>query len=239
MRGAAAVLLAALGVVLAGTVGRADARQQEEIPNVKPDAQIVVLLLPTGEFEVSSVYPKKVPQKDAEARMRTVLDLTKWKAGELHYANESTSFSRKPLKNLSSVSFTTQSGVVDPVAGTLDVAPFIRAFRDLNRIHVTYFLPANFTYRGPREYADKNVDLRLAGGQGTLTYVVNIKNHQLDSVNLPRTQAEAEASAARASASSEPAPVPGGFGGKLALLVAAAAGVGVLIFALTSRVVRR
>ena len=91
---------------------------------------------------------------------------------------------------MSSLTFETVDNVVDFGNGTMNLAPFARAFRDLNRVHVTYIVPQTFVFRGVRHFENADVSLdMMSGGQGAYTYVMNIKNHQMENVTLPVTEA--------------------------------------------------
>ncbi|HVK04726.1 MAG TPA: hypothetical protein VM490_14700 [Armatimonadaceae bacterium] len=225
-----------VGVAVGGSARRAGAQQ---IANVKPDVQIVVLLLPNGEYEVSAVYPRKVAQAEAERPMKALLGQTKWKATPLRYDNSEAQTPDSGKTVLSSVSFTTGEGLADTVTGTVEIEPFIRAFRETKRMHVSFFLPPTFAYRGVRQHADKNVEVSGSVQQGTITYVVNIKNHQLESVQLPKTQPVSAAPVGVIGGKSAEVAGGGGTGLKIALLVLAAAAVGILVFTVASRAVRR
>ena len=163
----------------------------------KPDVQVVVIPYPTGAWGVAMVYPGKVKRGDAEKRSKELMTLGGWKGTS--YEWEERGLERDPkltkmpdaqgieaVPVMSSLTLQTTGKVVDFSDGTMAVEPFVRAFRDLSRIHVTYLLPPTFKFRGMREYHDKNVDVQAQGEQGAWTYVVNIKNHQLSALNLPR-----------------------------------------------------
>jgi hypothetical protein len=208
------------------------------IPNRKPDVQVVILSLGPGQWAVSTTYPKVVPEAEARGRVKKLLTLTGWHTyGEPRFSNDSTSYKKLPLKGLSSVSFLTPDPVVDVTGGSLDVTPFVRAFADLDHINVTLFPPKDFpAYRGLRSYADKNLDVTLAEGQGSVTYVANIKNHTLDSLTLPRFQDPAAVSPAGDPAAAK----DGGKGrGPLVLVLAAAVGAGLVAFAVARAILSR
>lgn len=163
----------------------------------KPDVQVVVMPYPTGAWGVAMVYPGKVKRADAEKRSKELLAFGGWKGNS--YEWEERGLERDPkltklpdaqgiegVPVMSSLTLQTTGKVVDLGDGTMAVEPFVRAFRDLNRVHVTYLLPPTFKFRGLREFHDKNVDVQAQGEQGSWTYVVNIKNHQLSALNLPR-----------------------------------------------------
>jgi hypothetical protein len=167
----------------------------------KPDVQIVVMQMPytLGTWGVTMVYPKKVSRAEAEQRYKELLRLTGWKGTDFQWeergferaANvegvpQETTKGLEPVPIMSSLTFQTTGNVVDVADGTMPIESLTRAFRDLNRVHVTFLLPATFTFRGVRHFQDNNLDLEVSGQQGTWTYVANIKNHRLEALNLPR-----------------------------------------------------
>lgn len=183
--------LAALMLLLGGV--RAASAQITSVD--KPDVQIVVMAHPSGQWAVSTVYPGKVARAAADAHVKRLLAVSGWKAsGPSQWENRAlervdSPFGLKAQPVMSSLTFLTNSPVVDWEKATLPVEPFARAFRDLSRVHVTFFVPggrAAFPFRGLRNFADPRVDIAFSGGQGAYTYVLNIKDHQLEALNLPR-----------------------------------------------------
>jgi hypothetical protein len=163
----------------------------------RPDVQVVVMPYPTGTWGVSLVYPHKVPRAQADQQFKQLLALGGWKSSadeweerglernsELMQSPDAKGIEAEPV--MSSLTFQTTGNIVDVADGTMSLEPFARAFRDLKRIHVTYLLPATFKFRGVRDFHDENVDVAALGQQGAWTYVVNIKNHQLSALHLPR-----------------------------------------------------
>jgi len=161
-----------------------------------PDVQVVVVPFPSGQWAVSAVYPKRVPRAAAEGRVKRLLDLTGWKGAQFTFEDRALQRAGvnvhledgplPPVPVMSSLTFLTAGKLVDIPDGTLSVEPFARAYRDLNRIHITYLVPGKFTFKGLRHFSDNNVDIALSEGQGAWTYVMNIKNHRLDALGLPR-----------------------------------------------------
>ena len=194
------------------TVSNAGAAGQNEIPTfTRPDVQVVVLPMPTGKWGVSTVYSKQVSKGKAEARLKALLQAGGWRPESVVFENgqmkrenvtlelppdmsaeEKAEYQTKlpPPSVMSSLTFETVDNVVDFGNGTMNLAPFARAFRDLNRVHVTYIVPQTFVFRGVRHFENADVSLdMMSGGQGAYTYVMNIKNHQMEKVAIPVTQA--------------------------------------------------
>jgi hypothetical protein len=209
-----------------------------------PDVQVVAFPLPTREWAITTVYPKVVRRSLAEGRVKTLLNRAGWKATGMEFkdkALERVADNAPKTEVMSSLTFRTAGRVVDLADGTMPLESFARAFRDLERVHITYIVPGpHFAFRGIRQFADNNVEISLSQGQGAYTYLLNIKNHNLENLRLPRyetlkTGQETE------SARAEPAPKAGIppvlFGTGLAVLLAVGAGaVAYLIFTrLTAR----
>jgi hypothetical protein len=196
-----------LGTLLAVCWLASGARSQ--LPaNTRPDVYVVVMAHPSGQWAVSAVYPKVVPTERMRAHLKRLLLVSGWSGGGVEYETRGIpknngDFSKVPRggrlnhENLSpggagpamsSVTFLTRSSVVNWKNATLPVEPFARAFRDLKRVYVTFFVPGSFAFRGLREHSDANLDVALSAEGGAYTYALNIKNHSLEKLNLPQTQ---------------------------------------------------
>lgn len=177
---------------------------------VRPDVQVIVMPHPSGDWAISVVYPKVVDKAAMQAHMRRLLQVSGWKAGRggveyesrgLRY-NDGTRRDRPgPVgPTMSSATFQTSSPVVDWREATLPVEPWARAYRDLNRVYITYFVPGSFRFRGLRRHSDENLDVSLTEERGAYTYALQIKNHGLDRLDLPRFQVRQEPDAGRIAA---------------------------------------
>ncbi len=203
LRSAACAVLVLTGTLLLGA--RAVVAQ---VPgNNQPDVQVVVLPdAAKGEWSVSVVYPRQVPRAVAQAHLKRLLGLSGWKANSVVYedrglpTNDGASRNNKGKADpiMSSVTFSSPSNIVNWDRGALPIEPFARAFRDLNRVYVTFFVPGRFDFRGLRTHSDASLDVVLASGggmarggaaaQGAFTYVLTIRNHKLERLDLPTTQ---------------------------------------------------
>lgn len=165
-----------------------------------PDVQILVAPGPSpSSWLVAAVYPREVPRTAVTNQLGQLVSVSGWSMGAPQFTDKSLD-PTKPSgtennPRMSSVSFQATGNLVDYRDGTLALEPFIRAYRDLNRLNVTFLVPGQFNFQGLRSYSDKNIALMLSGEQGAFTYVVNIKNHQLDVLNLPKRQADVVATA--------------------------------------------
>ena len=182
-----------------------------QIPaDTAPDVQVIVLPMPSGKWGVSAVYPKQISQDKAEGRLKALLQAGKWRPENVAFENgrmqrdsakialppdmpaaEKAKFAVKvpPPSVMSSITFETMDNPVDFANGTMNLAPFARGFRDLNRVHVTYIVPPPFAFRGIRHFESRDLSLDMrSGGEGAYTYVMNIKNHQMGNITLPTTE---------------------------------------------------
>jgi hypothetical protein len=161
-------------------------------PKQMPDVTILVAPIPNNQWMISMVYAKKVPKKEADARATRLVQLTGWHTGDAVFTDRA--LEGTPLGGeapvLSSLTFPAIGNMVDVADGTVSLEPFLLAFRDLNRVHLTVLNPGPFNFRGLREHHDDNVDITLNAGQGAWTYVANIKNHRAERLNLPRYHQE-------------------------------------------------
>ncbi len=219
--------------------------------NTKPDVYVVVMAHPSGRWAVSAVYPRVMSRERMRAHLKRLLLVSGWSGSDVEYEarglpKNDGDLSRVPPggrlnhENLSpggtgpvmsSVTFLTRSAVVDWKTATLPVEPFARAFRDLDRVYVTFFVPGRFAFRGLREHSDANLDVALSASGGAYTYALSIKNHGLDKLNLPRTQLAPPAAQLRtASSAAERLRLVGT--GVIVLLAAAA---GLFVYSWTHR----
>lgn len=148
-----------------------------------PDVQIVALVLPTGTYAISSVYPKQVPEKEAQARITRLLKLTGWTAANRHFSNETAAsnlLKEAPAAKLSAASFQTTANVINISDGTIEWEPFFRAFGDLPRVNIVFFTPPNFTYNGPQNFSSDRISLSVIARQGTVTGTANLLKPEPD-----------------------------------------------------------
>ena len=196
-----------LMTTLAGTGGRLCYAQggtppaAVSIPTaIAPDVQIVVSPDPSGNWVVAAVYPNKTDQKKAEARVKEMLSLGQWKGSGLSFENKALdrveeSKGAAPMPIMSSAAVTTPGNIVHYADGTIPLEPFIRAYRDLNRINILFLVPGTFKYRGPHSYHDNDIEMTYAPGGGAFTYVILVKNHGLTTLHLPQFEVAAVSAA--------------------------------------------
>jgi hypothetical protein len=178
--------------VIALTSGVAiDAVAQTSMDTSVPDAQIMVAPgMQTEGWSVAVVYPKSVSHADSAKALKQLALITGWKFDAPKFEDKRLNdLSGKPSGVMSSVSFHTTANLVDYRTGVLTLEPFLRAYRDLNRVNVTYIVPGTFVVRSLPSFSDKNIEIALSGQEGLFTYTANIKNHELGALNLPMQSA--------------------------------------------------
>lgn len=193
---AVALLLLAIGGFRSDAIGAetgTPAPAQSISTATVPDVQIVISPDPSGQWIIAAVYPSKTDRAKAEARAKEMLALGKWKGSGLLFENKALERSGNPkgmvsLPVMSSVTLSTLGNVVGYADGTINLEPFIRAYRDLGHINLLFLVPGTFNYRGPHRYRDQDIEMAYAPGGSALTYVVQIKNHALGSLHLPRLE---------------------------------------------------
>ena len=203
VRSVAAALVAAGALLL--LAGEPSARAQ--VPGNKvPDVQVVVSPdAIKGEWSVSVTYPRQVPRATSQAHLKRLLGLSGWKANRVVYEDRGLPTNDGVQRNnkgkadpvMSSVTFSSPSNIVNWDRGALPIEPFALAFRDLNRVYVVFFVPGRFDFRGLRKHSDASLDVVLASGggdpakvgyQGAFLYMLTIRNHKLERLDLPTTQ---------------------------------------------------
>lgn len=214
-----------------------------------PDVQIMVAP-GLGSWSVAAVYPKAVPHAETQARLKRLVAVTGWKMEKLTFEDrrldrsamesqdpkiqrEAKAVGAAPV--MSSASFQTSANLVDPTQGTLALEPFLQAFRDVNRVNITYLIPGQFAYKGPKQFSDSRVDMALFSQGGAYTYQVQLKDHKFEALNLPIKEVARQESYRSAANSSAPRRLLLGTG-LVALLALGVAGVA---YALTQRFLHR
>lgn len=205
----------------------------------KPD--VVILIFPTsnGQYAVSAVYSKQVPQKQTEDSIQQVLAVAKWQGMGFSYQNKSSSQAAKAfgIEDRGPMSSITGfiSGSILNTDGSLSLGPFLMGFRDQNTVQLMIHTTEGFVYRGPRAFNDPRVDFTCEQKEGALICMANIKDHRMEELTLPRFDSATDPN------NSGPArPAEGGNNAlKLGAIIAASLAVGVAVFLLARRAIVR
>lgn len=233
--------LLACGLAISG----AQAQQTTQMP----DVQIMVMPGPSG-FNVATVYPHQIPHAESDQRLKR-LELSGWHVEHVVYEDRrlerSASASKDPKIRkaaqsvgaapiMSSASFQIAAPIIDYTQGTLALEPFLKAFRDVQRVNVTYLVPGQFTFRGMRQYADNRVEVSLSALEGAYTYQVTLKDHRFETLNLPlREVARQESYRVVQNTSAPPQRLLLGTG----IVALAALGIAGIAYAVAQRVLHR
>lgn len=175
-----------------------------------PNVQVIAMPLPTGDWMVAAVYSRAISRDEALRRQKAFEQASGWKTRDVVVETKSLGRAlRSDVKSspldagipkdnaLTSVRFQTSANVINFTDGTVDISPWILAYRDESRLNLTYLWPPElrFPFRGVRRYADSGLTVEMTGLQkGALNYSVGIVDHTRTAFNLPRYQ---EANAAR------------------------------------------
>jgi hypothetical protein len=237
------VVLAALACLLcAGKT--ASAQGTPQTPPI--DAQVIVAPLPSGQWAISEVYPAQISRATEESRLNGLMQAGRWTANGATYEDRGLGLKRndgKPLDRthedkqapsdavMSSASAMTNGKVVDITDGTIDIAPFVLSLRDLSRVNIVYLIPPSlgFRFRGFRHFEDSHLAADLAVRQGTYVYTVNIKDHRLADLALPRYEATQNAPLAAESGGGRPRALA------TTLILGLALGAGLLVYLWATR----
>jgi hypothetical protein len=227
-------VVAATGAVALMLTGGGAQAQNDTTITQQPEAQIVVAPDMQGAWLVSMVYPKQVPRVTAEGRAKRLAGLARWKIGELTFEDRALEATQpvsgtKPGEKMSSVTFRTTAMLVDFRNGTLTMEPFASALRDLSRVNITYLVPGNFVYRGPRRYSDNNIRIVCGGEQSTYNCYMEIKNHQATRFPLPQFEPAVPEKTRRATVPATSNAL------KIGMVALAAMGTGLLVYAIVNR----
>ena len=189
------------------------------------DMVIVMSQQPTGGDQVSLTYPTTVSHAQVKKDMDALARETGWKLSAPTITDIALPTRGRPLPKMTGAEFTTVQAV-QPQTHSFPIDALASAFRGYRRIAVVFFTAPGFVFQGPREYADKNIKVTIAGGGTSYTCQIEILNPNFTSLDLPLSQ-PAPGTARRS-------PVTA-----LLLVLAAAAGTGLIVYLMTARLSRR
>jgi hypothetical protein len=192
----------------------------------KPEGQVLVAPGLPGRWRVTVALQRDESEEKLRVRLKTLTGLLPGKVGAVEIQRRQAG----PVM-FSTLSYITAAELVN-AKGDMAVVPFIVALRDLNRVQVTYMTPEKFTYNGVRQFTDNGVSVSVDSQPGALSYLAEIKNHQVTDLNPPSPATPAPASGARHATGT------GRIFGVL-LVILLAAGAAFVAFGLLQRRVRR
>lgn len=192
----------------------------------KPEGQVLVAPGRPGRWQVSVVLQRDEPRVKLQERLKTLTTLLPGKVGSVELNRRQAG----PV-TFSTLSFITAAELVNS-KGDMAVAPFVVALRDLNRVQITYMTPEKFTYKGVRQFTDNGVTITVDSQPSALSYLAEIKNHNVTGLNPPPAETPAPKTAARST------PGAGRILGIL-LVILLAIGAAFVTFGLLQRRVRR
>ncbi|MEN6519811.1 MAG: hypothetical protein ABFD46_01475 [Armatimonadota bacterium] len=143
-------------------------------PKTKKTPDVVVLIVADLDG-VNIQYNNVVKKSVAESDLRSLLGATRWQARNVHISS---------VDNSTSVDFLS-GRTVNWRGGGLLVGPFAQTFKRFDLIAVHYIAPSGYTFRSLRDYSDRYVNIDWSNTNNTYSYLINIKNHNFDRLNLP------------------------------------------------------
>lgn len=144
-------------------------------PKVQKTPDVVVLIVADLDG-VNIQYNYAVESAVAESDLKSLLSATGWKASNAHVSTAERS---------TSVDFVSGKSI-DWRTGGLLVEPFAQAFKRFDLIAVHYIAPGSgYTFRSLRDHSDRYVDINWSNVSNTHSYLISIKDHNFDRLNLP------------------------------------------------------
>jgi len=172
---------------LALTLVFASARPARAAPaSLRPDVLILVYALSSGQGKVGVTYPTVVPHAQAQRDLKALQAETGWRFSGVKITDLP-----PPIQNAKGKMTgleCTVSGALTPRSDTLEVAPFINAFRGYHQIGLTYFTEPGFGFQGLRDYADTHVQIAMTQHGTTYSYQIVVRDPHFGKLTLPRYQ---------------------------------------------------
>ena len=195
-----------------------------------PDVLLIVSQRPTGGDLLNLTYGTSVPHAQVANDLAALARETGWVLGPPTITDALPSVQpskRRPLSKMTGVVLTTPQAV-QMQSHSFPIDALASAFRSYRRIAVVFWTAPGFVLQGPREYADKNIKVTIAGSGTSYTCQIEILNPNFSTLNLPLSQP------APGTLRQSPSPIQA-----LLLIVAAAAGTGLVVYLMTARLSRR
>ncbi len=176
-----------LSVCLVLVLVLAVVRGARAVPNqTRPDVLILVYALSSGQGQVGVTYPAVVPHAQAQRDLRALQAETGWRFSGVKITDLP-----PPIENAAGKMTgleCTVAGALTPRSDTLEVAPFVNAFRGYRQIGLTYFTEPGFGFQGLRDYADPHVQIAMTQRGTTYSYRIVVRDPHFGRLSLPRYQ---------------------------------------------------
>lgn len=198
--------------------------------SLRPDVLILVYALSSGQGQVGVTYPTVVPHAQAQRDLKALQAETGWRFSGVKITDLP-----PPIQNARGKMTgleCTVSGALTPRSDTLEVAPFVNAFRGYHQIGLTYFTEPGFGFQGLRDYADAHVQIAMSQHGTTYSYQIVVRDPHFSKLTLPRYQmppGQVRSVSARSDASRAGRPW------LVVLVVLAALGAGAFVYTLLAR----
>lgn len=154
--------------------------------SARPDVLILVYALSSGQGQVGVTYPTVVPHAQAQRDLKALQAETGWRFTGVKITDQ-----LPPIQNARSKMTgleCTVLGALTPRSDTLEVAPFVNAFRGYHQIGLTYFTEPGFGFQGLRDYADNHVQIAMTQHGTTFSYQIVVRDPHFGRLSLPRYQ---------------------------------------------------
>ena len=182
-------ILLALALLLAAFP--AGAQAPAPAADTHPDVLVLVYQQSGKGDLVDITYAHTVPHVQAQRDLDALAQASGWAIGPGKVSDGQPPVQGKIGPMTSTV--LTVPGVIRGGTQPLPVAPFVTAFRGYKRLALIFSVAPDFSFQGPRAYADTNVQIGLTEHQPVYTYQVQILNPQFGALSLPQSSAAANA----------------------------------------------
>jgi hypothetical protein len=197
---------------------------------LRPNVLILVYALSSGQGQVGVTYPTVVPHAQAQRDLKALQAETGWRFSGVKITDLP-----PPIQNAKGKMTgleCTVSGALTPRSDTLEVAPFINAFRGYHQIGLTYFTEPGFGFQGLRDYADNHVQIAMTQHGTTYSYQIVVRDPHFGRLTLPRYQMPPGQARSVSAGGAAPHPMRPWL---VALVLLAALGAGAVVYSLLAR----
>ncbi len=198
--------------------------------SLRPDVLILVYALSSGQGQVGVTYPTVVPHAQAQRDLKALQAETGWR-----FTGVKITDLPPPIQNARGKMTgleCTVSGALTPRSDTLEVAPFVNAFRGYHQIGLTYFTEPGFGFQGLRDYNDTHVQIAMTQHGTTYSYLIVVRDPHFGRLSLPRYQIPAGQARSVSAGGDTPHPVRPWL---VAIVILAALGAGAVVYSVLAR----